>query len=151
MTKPLSATQLWDMANKRGLAEGPRPKEKTRKPRSQEESRAQRAVIVWWNNHHADFGLPACLLHSVPNGGFRSVVTASIMKAEGQRRGVFDIKLNVARSRFHGLWVEMKAEKGILSGEQNEFMDAVEKQGYCVSVCRSATQAIEKIIHYLAS
>lgn len=140
------------MAARRGVEGlGPRPKEVPKRKMSQEESRAQRAVVNWWAYSYHQLGVPIECLHSVPNGGFRSVVTASIMKAEGQRRGVFDLKLNVARQGFHGLWLEMKAANGVLSPEQKVFMRVMDEQGYCTAVCRSAREAIDKITHYLTT
>lgn len=120
-----------------------------KKPRSQEESRSQRTVISWWAQCHGQFGLSRCVLHSVPNGGFRNVVTASIMKAEGQVRGVFDLKLNVARSGYHGAWLEMKAEKGGLSPDQKKFMAAMDKEGYKTGVAYSSREAIYFFTTYL--
>jgi len=120
-----------------------------KKPRNNEETRTQRAVMKWWSWAHKVFHVDECLLHSVPNGGFRNVVTASIMKAEGQRRGVFDLKLNVARRGAHGLWLEMKSEKGVLSPEQIAFSDAVVKQGYMTAVAHSYQDAVQIICDYL--
>lgn len=136
----------------KALSQGqPLPPPLPRKKRSQEESRAQRSVIRWWHQFHKTFGIPRCALHSVPNGGFRSVVTASIMKAEGQVRGVFDLKLNVARGRKHGLWLEMKAAKGVLSADQIEFGDAMRGQGYQVCVAHSARQAVDILTTYITA
>lgn len=120
-----------------------------KKKRNNEESVAQRAVMNWWAHVHRLFGLPECVLHSVPNGGFRSVVTASIMKAEGQKRGVFDLKLNVARGPYHGLWLEMKARDGVLSPHQKEFQKAMEEQGYQCDVAWSSFEAINIVTGYL--
>lgn len=124
--------------------------EKARKARSNEESQAQRHFILWWEIVGCrKFKLPACLLHSVPNGGFRNKITASIMKAEGQKRGVFDLKLNVARAQFHGLWIEMKTKDGVLSEHQELFKAAVNQQGYLAVVCRSAEAAQRRVEDYL--
>jgi hypothetical protein len=71
------------------------------------------------------------------------------MKAEGQRRGVFDIKVNVPRNGSAGLWLEMKAAKGRLSPDQKEFQKAVEEQGYKTAVCFSSFEAINFITTYL--
>lgn len=123
---------------------------KERKKRDDEESRNQRELIKWWEIvGHKKHGLPVCLFHSVPNGGFRNVITASIMKAEGQRRGVFDLKLNVRRGGFSGLWLEMKSSVGRLSVEQIEFQESVKKQGYATAVCRSWQDAVDVIEGYL--
>lgn len=122
-----------------------------KKRRNNEESAAQIALFYWWHQvHRVPFGLHEELLHSVPNGGFRNIVTATIMKREGQRRGVFDIKLNVARKGKHGLWIEMKAKKGNLSPDQWIFKSAAEDQGYQCSVCRSTGEAVQVITDYLS-
>ncbi len=71
------------------------------------------------------------------------------MKAEGQVSGVFDLKLNVARHGAHGLWLEMKAARGVLSPEQIEFSTAMAAQGYRVEVAHSSNQAIDILTAYL--
>lgn len=156
MTRPHTDAQLKAISD--GLDAGKElkdivvPPAPLKKARNNEESRAQRQVIRWWDLAGCRVHkLSHTLLHSVPNGGFRSVVTASIMKAEGQKRGVFDLKLNVCRQGKAGLWVEMKAANGILSREQKEFMLAVEQQGYATAVCRTAFDAIDTIEKYLNS
>lgn len=124
----------------------PNPK----KPRNNEESREQRYLFKWWrNNAMPRFGLNPIVMHSIPNGGFRNIVTASIMKAEGQAPGVFDVKLNVARKGAHGFWLEMKAQDGDTSDSQDDFREEMTRQGYWCCVCHSADEAIEAITNYL--
>ena len=126
------------------------PPGKAKKARNNEESRAQRLFFKWWNlAHYAEFKLPKNVMHSVPNGGFRSIVTASIMKAEGQSRGTFDIKLNVARSIFHGLWLELKAEKGVLSDDQIAFRKSMDEQNYYTAIAYNFDQAKKIVTDYL--
>lgn len=155
MTRPYTEKNYAELSA--GLAAGkdvneimltPVPK---KKPRNNEESRSQRAVFEWWNRvSKLKFGLHPCLMHSVPNGGFRNIVTASIMKAEGQKPGVYDIKLNVARGGFHGAWIEMKAEKGRLSYDQMEFMENVRAQGYFTKTCHNAKDAVAAVTDYIS-
>lgn len=120
-----------------------------KRKRDNREHRIQAALIKWWANTHKEFQLPEEVLHSVPNGGFRSPITGAIMKLEGQRRGVFDLKLNVARAGYHGLWMEVKTPEGILSKEQKAFQQAVNLQGYCTLVCRSFEEGKSMITDYL--
>ncbi len=119
------------------------------KKRDNRESRSQRLFFQRWHREHALLGFEENVLHSVPNGGFRSKVTASIMKAEGQMRGVWDVKLNVARSGKHGLWLEFKAEGGVLSMHQKEFGEAVREQGYATHVVYSDGEAWIELLKYL--
>jgi len=72
------------------------------------------------------------------------------MKAEGQRRGVLDLFLTVPRGGHHGLYIEMKAENGVLSKEQIQFKDFVTYQNYHTVVCRTAEEAIKEIETYLS-
>jgi hypothetical protein len=123
---------------------------KPKKPRNNEESRSQRNFFRWWNLVcFSEFKLPRTVIHSVPNGGFRNIVTASIMKAEGQSAGVFDVKVNVARNGYHGAWLEFKAEKGVLSNDQKQFKLNMEDQGYFTAVVYNYDQAVKIVTDYL--
>lgn len=151
---PLSETNLREISD--GLEKGlPLDKIKLtpspiKKKRNNEESRSQRNFFRWWNLVcFSEFKLPRTVIHSVPNGGFRNIVTASIMKAEGQSPGVFDVKVNVARSGYHGAWVEFKSEKGVLSNDQKQFKLNMEDQGYFTAVAYNYDQAVKIVTEYL--
>lgn len=90
-------------------------------------------------------------MHHIPNGGSRSAVTASRLKGEGVRAGVFDICLPTARCGYHGLYLEMKAPGKInnLSTVQREFKEHLEKNGYLALVSDNWEQAWELIEDYL--
>lgn len=120
-----------------------------RKPRDNEESRIQMAVIRWWAARHSDFGIIETLLFAVPNGGRRDVIGAAILKKEGQRNGVSDLVLAVPRAQYHGLYLELKTQKGVLSSAQIEFLAAVSQQGYAAFACYSYDSAIKLIVDYL--
>jgi hypothetical protein len=49
-------------------------------------------------------------LYAIPNGGKRDKITAARLKAEGVKAGTPDLHLPHARSGYHSLYVEMKAE-----------------------------------------
>ncbi len=124
------------------------------KRRSQEESLMQRALIRWWKENCALFGVPECLLFSIPNGGHRFAVTASIMKAEGARAGAPDLVLAVGLHKpgpviWHGLFLELKRAGGIVSPEQRGFHEALRAQGYKAEVVTSLADAINVITTYL--
>ena len=114
-----------------------------------EESQAQSAVFKWADLQQCKY--PALkMLFAIPNGGKRSIVTASILKREGCRRGVPDIILLHPSGGFHGLAVEMKKEKGgVVSPEQKEWIKNLNDEGYSAHVCKGAESAIETIKHYL--
>ena len=86
---------------------------------------------------------------AIPNGGKRHITTGMRLKATGVRKGVPDIFLPVARGKYHGLFIEMKSEKGTVRKNQKEWHDALRTQGYKVEVCRGCDQAIKEIQEYL--
>lgn len=88
-------------------------------------------------------------LHHIPNGGARDHVTGARLKAQGVRRGIFDLSLPVARGGFHGLYVEMKRRGERLRPEQREFEAFVAMQGYCTRIAYSGREAVEMIVRYL--
>ena len=95
-------------------------------------------------------GIPELkLLHAVPNGGKRDIVTAIKLRNEGVKPGVPDMFLPVARNGWHGLFIEMKTEEGRLSPLQKEWIAELEKQGYFVAVCRGWEMAKETLKEYL--
>lgn len=122
-----------------------RPKRK----RNNEESRSQQAVIKWWATACREFGVPEMLLFAIPNGGWRDPVGAKILKREGQRNGVADLFLSVARGKQHGLYIEMKAEHGVVSSDQSLFLTTAHAQGYAVTVAYSTEQAMAAVRDYL--
>lgn len=79
---------------------------------------------------------PDVLIYAIPNGGHRSIKTASALKAEGVVSGVPDLFIAVARGEYHGCYVEMKnGKKGKLSENQKERMTQLTKAGYLCLVC----------------
>ncbi len=124
-----------------------------RRPRKNEESVMQRALIKWWGVNCCLFGVPECLLFSIPNGGNGSAKRGSIMKAEGQRKGAPDLMLSVPRlvgeHWENGLFLELKTPSGHVSPEQEAFHDHLSNRGYKVVVCRSLEECINEITTYL--
>lgn len=90
------------------------------------------------------------LLHAIPNGGKRGKVTAAIMQAEGVKRGVPDLFLPVPRGGYHGLYIEMKRQRGgQVSGHQVWWLNALREQGYRTAVCKGFEPARRVILDYL--
>ncbi len=147
MTRIFSDHDLAKMRNAAGenIPVPPPP----RKRAKNEESQIQQAVIKWWAVVHQSFGIPEILLFSIPNGGWRSVVTATILKREGLRKGASDLFLAVKRGGFAGLFIEMKKSDGYLSEDQKEFQCEVTRQGYAAYACYSYDEAVKLITGYL--
>ena len=113
------------------------------------EHKHQAALCQWWGLQCHRFGIPENLLFAVPNGGARNVVTGAILKAEGVRRGIPDLFLAVPKDNYHGLFIEMKTERGHLSKDQKEMIDILQKKGYDCVVCHGYEKAVAAILRYL--
>ncbi len=121
-----------------------------RKPRKNDESRIQMALVRWWAIEHTSQGIPENLLFSIPNGGWRDQIGAAILKKEGQRNGVSDMMLAVPRNGLHGLFLELKHETGKLRPEQKEFLSEVAAYGYAAEAVYGYDAATKTIRSYLA-
>ena len=72
------------------------------------------------------------------------------MKAEGVSAGVPDICIPVPNKKYHGLYIEMKRQKGgRVSEKQKEWIDRLNSLGYLVVVCRGFDEAREVIEEYI--
>ena len=90
------------------------------------------------------------LLIAVPNGGKRHIKTAISMKQEGVSKGFPDLFLPVPSSKFHGLFIEMKRQKGgTLSKEQKSWLEYLNSVGYQATVCNGFLEGKEVIACYL--
>lgn len=90
------------------------------------------------------------LLYHVPNGGSRHKAEAGRLRAEGVKAGVPDLCLPVARGQYHGLYIELKRQRGgRTSDHQSEWLDALSAQGYKAALCYGWEQAAGTIIEYL--
>jgi len=89
-------------------------------------------------------------LFAIPNGGLRNIRTAVRLKKEGVLAGVPDLFLPVARGKFHGLFIELKTDKGVLSPSQKVMGENFMGLGYAVVVVRSVEEGRAKVAEYLA-
>jgi hypothetical protein len=116
------------------------------KPRDLEHK--EQVVFVTWckmqNGNYRD----AKTIFAIPNGGHRDIRVAVKLKSEGVMSGVPDLFLPEPVG-YHGLFVEMKSEKGTLSESQKDEKTILEDRGYKVVVCYSAEEAIEAVKEYL--
>lgn len=131
-------------------------------PRVMNESSHQMALIRW--SEYAVATHPELRwLHAIPNGGYRTKATAGKMKGEGQKPGVPDLFLDVARHGFHGLRIELKTPRiagikgvshaiqhGVLSVDQKEWLEHYIVEGYAAHVAYGWEEAKNIILEYLA-
>ena len=110
------------------------------------ESQIQQSCIKWFRLQHNDLEK---VLISVPNGGKRSVITASILKAEGAISGVSDLLLLKQNSKYGCLCIEMKKPKGVQSENQKEWQKSMENIGNKYVICHSIDEFMVEIEDYL--
>ena len=112
------------------------------------ENEHQEMIFQW-----AAINEPRCpelrLLYHVPNEGQRNRLYAYALKRRGVKAGVPDLCLPVARGGYHGLYIELKADKGRPTARQAEWVDALARQGYKAAICHGWEQATDMIERYL--
>jgi len=89
------------------------------------------------------------LLYHIPNGGHRHKTTAIRLKREGVKAGVPDLCLPVPRGIYHGLYIELKAGRNRTTDNQDRWLQALSKNGYCTAVCHGWEAATKTIVNYL--
>lgn len=112
------------------------------------ESRYQQNLVLWaaeTAKRIPELGL----LFSIPNGGYRNLKTASLMKKEGLKPGVPDLFLAVPRGNYCGFFIEMKKAGGRLSETQKKWITELRKQGYAAACFHNDVSAREAILKYL--
>ena len=84
----------------------------------------------------------------IPNGGSRNKLEAANLKRQGVRAGVSDLCFPVALRGYHGLYIEMKAGKNKTTHNQDEWINLLANNGYCVRVCYGFYEAVSVIDWY---
>lgn len=116
---------------------------------SPKEAQEQRYLFQWAQYHEQKYSELKLLFH-VPNGGRRDKREAASLKRQGVKAGVPDLVLCSAHGGYFGLYIELKAGKNKTSEKQNEWIDALSQQGYCVKVCYGWRDAADTLENYLS-
>lgn len=91
------------------------------------------------------------LCHHIPNGGSRNAIEARNLRRQGVKPGVPDIFLPCARNGYHGLYIELKRQKGgRVSVDQKKMLLALNEQGYKAVVCNGWEEARNTITEYMS-
>ena len=111
------------------------------------EHEEQKLVCKLLNRH----GL---LYFSVPNGfiagGRNKYSGINKLKTEGFKNGVPDLVIPEPNKNYHGLFIEMKKEKGgEVSLTQQCWLDDLNEKGYKAVVCNGFIEAEKVIIDYV--
>ena len=111
---------------------------------------AHQAQVVEWSKWAYKTGKYPMLnmLHCSLNGVKLSGTQAKIAKGQGMLSGVPDLFLPVPKNGYHGLFIEMKSEKGRVTENQHWFLSNADSLGYKTVICYSAKEAISAIEAY---
>lgn len=112
------------------------------------ESQEQQALFQWAAWAEGKYPELETIYH-IPNEGKRSLATGGKLKAEGLKAGFPDIGLSVAKRGYHGLYIEVKSQKGRMSPEQKEWQKRLTKYGNLSIVCYGFEEARDAIEWYL--
>jgi Zn ribbon nucleic-acid-binding protein len=111
---------------------------------------SQQVALFMWAQDNVQWYPCLRWMFAIPNGGLRDRVTASILKAEGVKRGVADIYLPFAVGNYHGLFIEMKRpKKSSTSNEQDEFKLWCDLNRFAHVKCNKFEFAKQSILNYL--
>jgi fructose/tagatose bisphosphate aldolase len=103
-------------------------------------------VVNWFTHNYPDL---ADDFHHFANERKCSMQQGRLLKRMGVKKGVADFFLALAIGGFHGLWIELKTEKGKLTPEQLEFLMRKRQRGYSARVAHGSDEAKEAILDYL--
>lgn len=90
-------------------------------------------------------------IFAIPNAAKRSIALAKYLQAEGLTAGVSDLFIPEPNSKYHGLWVEMKAPGNVLTGHQELFLKKMAWRKYAVAVCFSLEEFMKLIREYFST
>jgi hypothetical protein len=88
--------------------------------------------------------------YAISNGWNRtSKLLGWKFKRMGIRRGIPDLCLAIPTEKYHGLYIELKFGKGVLSDHQKYMKSLLEKVGYKVITCWTIDEFMKEIKFYL--
>lgn len=102
-------------------------------------------TVMDWARYNKS--LAGYILH-FPSEGKRSISFGARLKSLGMRKGVADLLIAMPRHGYHGAWIELKADGGKLSKEQQAFLDDMKGMGYFTQATFGLDAALEIIQWY---
>ena len=86
--------------------------------------------------------------YAIPNGGKRNLFEALKLKRMGVVAGIPDLCIPIPSGCYHGLYIELKREKGgKVSDSQSDWLAFLTEKGYYAQVARGFEEAREMILH----
>lgn len=113
------------------------------------EAQEQETLFNWMRYKEKQYPELKLCFH-IPNGGSRNQIEAKHLKEQGVKPGVPDLCLPVARGIWHGLYIEMKRQKGgRVSDAQRQWIADLERQGYRAEIACGWQEAAQILEIYL--
>ena len=110
----------------------------------------EQVTVFNWAKHTENMHPELKLLNASLNGVRLSIGQAVKAKAGGMRAGYPDIFLPVARSGYHGLFIELKEKKGNpVQPDQKWWKQELTANDYLAVICYGAEETIAIIKNYL--
>ena len=120
---------------------------KALKPRRAKPFQAERVLqkqcVYWFKVNY-----PNLIIHHSPNGGKRDLNTARHFKEMGTLAGFPDLFIAEPCGEFHGLFIEMKSDKGTLTENQKKIMPLLDERKYKTAVVKDLDEFIEIVKGY---
>jgi len=110
----------------------------------------QTAFIRWLAYHSTLQGLP----FAIGNGGYRTKTEAARLKAQGVRSGVSDIFIPYPHNGKHGLFIEMKRQKGChprVEPAQKQWLETMRALDYGGEIAYGWEDGVKIINAYMSS
>jgi hypothetical protein len=89
-------------------------------------------------------------VYHIPNEGKRSNISGARLKKIGLRKGVPDLCIPVPKGKYHGLYIELKSNKGKATQEQIEWLKLLKSNGYATAITYGVDEAITVIKQYIS-
>ncbi len=105
-------------------------------------------TVNWFNHTYPELEPD---FHHFANERRCSIQEGRTLKRMGVKRGVADFFLAVPNGEYHGLWIELKVNKGKLTPEQQEFIKRKNEKGYLALSVWGSDSAKEIIKSYLST
>lgn len=105
----------------------------------------QMAVVQWMR-----LQFPNLLFSISPGGLLTSGKVGNKANKLGYQKGVPDIMVFKANSKWHGLLIELKTPTGIISNEQKKYLAELMRLNYFAVVCRSFEEAKNTVEFYFS-
>lgn len=107
----------------------------------------QAALFDWAKLREGEYPELA-LFHAIPNWR-PNAAHRRYLAEEGAKAGLPDTHLPVARSGYHGLWIEMKHGRNKPTDKQEWWLDRLAEQGHLAVACWTWEEAAEVLLDYL--